>query len=128
MTIALTGTLFRSCPCQSTLSYIFWYVMKGTLPARWKILQTAFLSKNPAGSMELVATGGTDKENCEPMFKSLFANSQIRDEKALCWTLEALTDNDELEPFVSGIPGFIASDNAGNNYKIMRHFQEDDAF
>ena len=127
MTTALTGTLFRSCPYQSTLSSIFWYIMKGALPARWKVLQTAFLAQTPADSVELIATGGVDKENHEPMFESLFSNSQIRDEKALRWTLEALTDNDELEPFVSGIPGFIASDNAGNNYDIMRHFQEDDA-
>jgi hypothetical protein len=30
-----------------------------------------------------------------------------RDLKALCWTMESLTEDSELEPFVEGIPGFI---------------------
>ena len=35
------------------------------------------------------------------------------DLKALCWTIETLAEDNEIEPFVEGIPGFIHTSSQG---------------
>ena len=38
------------------------------------------------------------------------------DEESLRWLLESLTDNDDLEPFVAGIPEVLGSDDVRDSY------------
>ena len=49
-----------------------------------------------------------------------------RDMDAIRWTLESLTDNDDFEPFVAGIPDFLSSEDITDNYTTMLNFLLDE--
>ena len=49
-----------------------------------------------------------------------------RDFEALCWTMESLTEDSELEPFVEGIPGFLQLSSQGAPSVVQKLMRRDD--
>lgn len=91
--------IFRpDSPYKSPLSGIFWRVLQFLGMLRYT---DSSGSKNYfEGSME---------QGRELLATQDLPGRYQRDEEALLWTMESLTDNIELEPFVEGIPAFLTS-------------------
>jgi hypothetical protein len=49
-----------------------------------------------------------------------------RDLQAFRWTLECLTEDEELEPFIAGIPSFLAADNLTDADEIVKNLLHED--
>lgn len=92
--------IFRpDCPYKSPLSGICWHLLaKFTSLLRYKdsFGSSSYIEGSIEQGRELLAT------------QDLPGRDQ-RDQEALSWTMESLTDNIELEPFVEGIPAFLGS-------------------
>jgi len=48
------------------------------------------------------------------------------DLKAFCWTMESLTEDNEIKPFVEGIPGFIQTSSQGAPSAMVTLMHRDD--
>ncbi|KAF7966206.1 hypothetical protein HWV62_39696 [Athelia sp. TMB] len=90
--------IFRpDSPYKSPLSGIFWRVLQFLGLLRYT---DSFGTRNYIeGSME---------QGRELLATQELPGRHQRDADALSWTMESLTDNIELEPFVEGIPAFIS--------------------
>jgi Family of unknown function (DUF6535) len=106
-TVTILPAIFRNCPYRTPLSTIYWqftqtlhqlpfkiYMYVYTQLGVWRLVLPPRLSHGHSISMkedvEIVATG--DSQGCHE-----------RDLRALQWTMQCLTEDSELEPFVEGI-------------------------
>jgi len=98
VTVALTASLFPKCPYQSPLSAVNWHLLRFIQLFQHRHHAEIKVAVSLVQEMESVAMGEIRERN----------EVEQRDLEALRWLLESLTDNDELEPFVAGIPEFLA--------------------
>ena len=90
-----------NCPYQTPLSGSLWHI------SRWlHLLPYRDLGVSHMGSMT---------EARQKLALVYQPGREERDTRALRWTLESLTDEVELEPFIEGIPGFLVSKSAMNS-------------
>lgn len=96
------------CPYRTPLSAICWRILQflGIL----QYIDVLGSRQNIEGSME---------QGRELLATEESSGRDQRDREALLWTMEALTDNIELEPFVEGIPAFL-SDGSYQVASLMR--------
>jgi hypothetical protein len=103
------------CPYRTPLSAICWRILQflGIL----QYIDILGSRQNIEGSME---------QGREMLATEESPERDQRDREALLWTMESLTDNIELEPFVEGIPAFLL-DGSYQVASLMRElmFNED---
>ncbi|KAJ7657738.1 hypothetical protein DFH06DRAFT_1327799 [Mycena polygramma] len=121
-TFTLLPLRYLDCPYQTPLSGMFWWIMQSLkkigcqLRVRWHQLRTppheAELPRHSANDSpaSLNSALSPDETMVEAMFRSAIKYSeerQKRDYKALVWTMQSLSDDAELEPFVEAIPDLL---------------------
>lgn len=95
--ITFLPTIRHNSPYKTPLSGICWRILQflGLL----QYIDWSGHRKNIDGSME---------QGREMLATEDLPGRDQRDQEALFWTMESLTDNIELEPFVEGIPAFVS--------------------
>lgn len=95
--ITFLPTIRRHSPYRTPLSGICWRILQ-FLGLLWYV-DWSGNRRNIEGSME---------QGREMLATEDLPGRDERDQEALSWTMESLTDNIELEPFVEGIPAFLS--------------------
>lgn len=90
-------TVVRNCPYRTPLSGIWWRVMQAM-----RVLRAYYPD---TGTYQVIH--GSIVQGRETLALVESSQRRRRDFEALRWTLESLNDNNELEPFVEGIPAFL---------------------
>ncbi|KAJ7907987.1 hypothetical protein B0H13DRAFT_2499095 [Mycena leptocephala] len=90
MALTLLPTIALDCPYRTPLSGLAWNLLER-------------LRTFPLGS----ALGGSVATLTQVVIKHAFDQPKYRDERAILWTVENLTDDNELLPFVEAIPDVI---------------------
>lgn len=112
--VAIIAALCPSCPYQTPLSSICWHVRR--------LLRT--LLPKPRGwdndKMSAPSSLGQESEMLAMGHNRAKKELLQSDSEALRWTLELLTDNEEFEPFVAGIPSFLGASDITDSYEIMQ--------
>ncbi|KAJ7766125.1 hypothetical protein B0H16DRAFT_1523151 [Mycena metata] len=118
-TLTLLPLFHPDCPYRTPLSGGCWQLQKllSTVLNRWRPISLGFPS---------------DKAMVDSVFRQAInpsAERDSRDEKALIWTLDSLTDDFELEPFIDAIPDILwrTSQRRWLNDKYIHRLIEDPA-
>jgi hypothetical protein len=93
----LLPVLHHHCPYRTPLSGIFWRIMQFMGLLRYK----------HHGAWRRIQ--GSIAQGREVLAAADLPGRDQRDFDALCWTMQSLTEDSELEPFVEGIPGFFTA-------------------
>lgn len=101
--VTILPTLRLHCPYRTPLSGICWRLLQLTGWIQYYDPIT-FSSRRIQGSMS---------EGRETIATQILPNRYDRDQRALLWTIESLTEDSELEPFVSGISDFLSDSRQG---------------
>ncbi|KAI9461309.1 hypothetical protein BJY52DRAFT_220923 [Lactarius psammicola] len=88
-------------PYQSPLSGIFWLLFQA-------VRRRTYQDHSTSGGPKRVSTSMTEGRVQLAMDESY--DRKKRDARAICWVIDNLTEDSELEPFVLGIPGSLNSD------------------
>lgn len=104
-TITILPIIYHDCPYQSPLSRHFWLIWR-VVAINYRLIQRMGMTfhwfRNPLYSR-------TIRQSMPEFGARIALTSSDRDMEALQWTVESLTEDDELELFLQGIPGFYAS-------------------
>ena len=100
MGTAVISVVSHNCPHRIPMSGIFWRMLN---LSRW-----IYRRFSPRRGDYVLRTKLPGNMGEEAEFQSMKGYCQ-RDLSAIKWTLESLTDNTELEPFIEGIHGFTVS-------------------
>ena len=103
MGTAITSVFSPNCPYRMPISGIFWRILNF---CPWVYRRWVYRRFQPPSRRSSYKLPGNRVEEAEIL--SMEA-SRFRDLSDLRWTLESLTDDTELEPFIEGIPGFVVS-------------------
>lgn len=129
--LTLAGTLVRHCPYQTPLSTLFWYGIR--------LIRLLFCRKpgpngdfyaNPTEEMECIAMLGLKRILGDAALSGHGTDAEVNqgyirpewkvDLEALRWTVDNFNDNDEFEPFVAGIPSFLAAEDLSDPLGFLR--------
>ncbi|KAJ7076003.1 hypothetical protein B0H15DRAFT_607678 [Mycena belliarum] len=94
--MTLLPIVWLDCPYKTPLSNVLWSVL------RWILLYTATHENSPHLHANMV-----DAMVEKATVRDAAGQREARDKRALAWTMKSLADDDELEPFVEGIPNAI---------------------
>ncbi|KAI0054442.1 hypothetical protein BV25DRAFT_1903870 [Artomyces pyxidatus] len=94
----IAPVLYAQSPYQTPISGIFWWIFQ-SFGGRYHS------DKSTGGERRPVSTDLTDGRVQLAMDES--DERRKRDARAICWVIDNLTEDSELEPFVAGIPGSL---------------------
>jgi hypothetical protein len=121
--ITVSATFFRNCPYTTPLSRRFYDLLQRT---SWLLALLLKACKRPVSvHLKNIPSSATKMMEGVAMGKALgwfafdLTSPRARDRDALRWTVESLTSNRELEPFVEGIPGFLVANDMGHADEIL---------
>jgi Family of unknown function (DUF6535) len=104
-TITILPIIYHDCPYQSPLSRHFWLI--------WRVVAINYRLIRRTGMtfhwFRYPVYYRTVRQSMDEFGARIALNSSDRDAEALRWTAESLKEDEELELFVQGIPGFFAS-------------------
>ena len=115
MGTAAISAVCLNCPYQIPVSAVFWRIISFArmLGRRYgpRIRRMFTRSHNTNGRPRINHhyPRRLPKHMAEERESMAMKEYRDRDMKSLSWTLQSLTDNQELEPFAEGIPGFLSS-------------------
>ncbi|TFY79950.1 hypothetical protein EWM64_g4057 [Hericium alpestre] len=92
----IAPVVYAHSPYQSPTSGMFWWLVQTFRGRRHS-------DRSTYGEKRLVSTNMTDGRVELAMDES--DERKKRDARAICWVIDNLTEDSELEPFVAGIPG-----------------------
>jgi hypothetical protein len=103
--LAISPLLAFDCPYRTPLSGGLWWVVK-----------TFQLALRPeASSKQKCAPEGSMVDTMVYQASHKSGHRDVRDHRALCWTVRSLVDDEELEPFMEGIPDVLWSSHGRRN-------------
>ncbi|KAJ6550274.1 hypothetical protein B0H19DRAFT_1265116 [Mycena capillaripes] len=119
--LTILPLLYFDCPYRTPLSGGLWSTVQ--------ILQSLFMPSNNNGRSHASAS---EVSMVDVMGTLAVLKSEQRDERdhrALCWTVRSLADDEELEPFVEGIPDVLWSSHGrrsgyDEHLKVLLHDPE----
>lgn len=98
--MTLLPLIWFDCPYKTPLSTVLWSIRR---------YYSLFVLRH-----ELEQETATDSPHLHSMVDAMIQTATVRsdpreerDKRALAWTMKSLADDDELEPFVEGIPNAI---------------------
>ncbi|KAJ7614832.1 hypothetical protein FB45DRAFT_1064488 [Roridomyces roridus] len=92
--LTILPVIYLDCPYRTPLSTPLWFMVQKLSILLWKPM-------SPSAKMTMT----------EAVVDSAFLDTKYRDHRAIEWTLESLTDDAELLPFVEAIPDVIYGPN-----------------
>jgi hypothetical protein len=103
--LTISPRLAFDCPYRTPLSGGLWWVVK-----------TFQLALRPeASSKQKCAPEGSMVDTMVYQASHKSGHRDVRDHRALCWTVRSLVDDEELEPFMEGIPDVLWSSHGRRN-------------
>lgn len=96
--ITVLPTVLRHCPYRTPLSHVC-----------WRILQSLGLLRYTNSDGQYIRLSGSMTEGREILATEDLPGRNQRDADALRWTMESLTEDSEIEPFIEGVPAFLAT-------------------
>jgi hypothetical protein len=105
--ITVLPTILRHCPYRTPLSHVC-----------WRILQSLGLLRYTNSDGRYIRLSGSMTEGMEILATEDLPGRNQRDADALRWTMESLTEDSELEPFIEGVPAFLAAFESNSSTSI----------
>ncbi|KAJ6510411.1 hypothetical protein C8R45DRAFT_387982 [Mycena sanguinolenta] len=104
MMMTVLPLILFDCPYRTPLSHLFWNVRRyflRQLSSYQPKQEAAHESERKAPHLSSMLSAMIDEATVRSIER------EERDKRALVWTMKSLADDDELEPFVEGIPSAI---------------------